>query len=613
MVYIVLTGKPGSPEGFPIIGPAFEVVPRLDLQISLRLATMWLTECSQKHTECNSTHSGRLPTRVLDLGKDNNGSIEVRLCETIPGQLDKYVALSYCWGKSGNITTTKKTLKGRRNGISWNLMPQSFRDAAEISRGLGIQYLWIDALCIIQDDASDWEHEAAIMAEVYENAFVTISIDSGFNPLEGIFITRDTSLISTIDTLSSSPSYRRKRSGAVEKLTLPDKGGKLQYTIHAREPIEHKDIILPRSYYDITYPLMTRAWALQERILSRRILHFTSAEMLWECKEKMFCECGSVAWFVNYATGSKTPKIDYEIAMKAIIDENKALNTSHSTTSPDFENMSPRTPRTTKEWTMLIGGYSNRQLTFESDKLPAISALARRFSLVHTLPLPRTYLAGLWLIDLPWLLCWRASGRRFEKRPDVYCGPTWSWVATKTPIIWDWRLYDAESKVHILRAVAEPQGRSNIFGQVKSASVTVCGCVQGAVVDFEVTHAAVLGLCNARGEEIFFVPDQNPDLALARTPQTSAQRVASSLQTGEDVFCLWVLHLLTGDEIYGLVLAIPSDESIRRSIPEYRPGKMPAVYERVGIITAMSQVYQKNEVSARSWFEGGQTQIITII
>lgn len=149
-------GQVRSTKGFPILGPVLEVAQYLDLELSSYSARRWLAECTGSHAQCNSADSNWLPTRVLDLG-EGNGPIEVRLYETVTGQLDKYIALSYCWGKCGNLVTTKATLKDRKEGIPWDSMPQTFRDAAEISRKLEIRYLWIDALCIIQDDASDWE------------------------------------------------------------------------------------------------------------------------------------------------------------------------------------------------------------------------------------------------------------------------------------------------------------------------------------------------------------------------------------------------------------------------------------------------------------------------
>ncbi|KAI0172692.1 HET-domain-containing protein [Hypoxylon sp. FL1284] len=562
-----------------------------------------------------------LPTRVLDIG-DGAAASQVRLHETAPGQCGEYVALSYCWGQVGNLKTTKETLKQRKSSIPWELMPRSFEEAIEITRGLEMRYLWIDSLCIIQDDASDWKRESARMAEVYENASLTISIDGALDPTSGILTPRRFDLVSTTDTIRATPVPTHCRSAAVEAFSITSRPENIAETVYAREPIHHEDITLPRSHYDITYPLLTRAWTLQERLLSQRILHATASELIWECKTTLFCECGTISRSLEYLDGG-SPKVNYDRAMLKIIEESKR-SLSSSARQQNGQQKTPQFPDTSRAWTLLIGDYSNRMLTYDSDKLPAVSALARRFSLVDELPAARCYLAGLWLEDLPWLLCWRVYGRRFEKRPDVYCGPSWSWVSLLTPVIWDMRVYEAQSVVEVVRATAVPEGAENPFGRITGAQAAVKGRLQKARVCFDVEHDAVLGLRNERGEKVFFVPDQSPlGPESNETPPESSpasflhgaamQRGAYSLHDGEEVFCLWVLHHLVGDDVYGLVLAAPVKESIMRSVPQAPPSSSANVFERVGVITAMSRRYQKNETPMPSWFSGAEVQTITII
>ncbi|KAI1779056.1 hypothetical protein F4818DRAFT_437855 [Hypoxylon cercidicola] len=333
-----------------------EVAADLDLKLCLTLSRQWLRECKLQHTQCMSKGPYTLPTRVLDIGD-----------ETAPSPCGEYVALSYCWGKIGNLTTAKDTLTHRRSGIPCEEMPRSFQEAVEITRGLEVRYLCIDALCIIQDDVSDWKR-----------------------------------------VCKNGRGYMRESI----------------YTIR------HEDIILPRSHYDITYPLMNRAWTLQERLLSRRIPHATIPELILECKNTLCCECGTIARGLEYIGGS-SPKISYDKVMCDIVEEGeRSLHTDIP--HQGEQQKKPQIPNTSRAWTLFVGDYSNRMLTYESDKLPAVSALAWRFSLTDELPTARLYLAGLLLEDLPWLLCWRAYGRRFEKRPDAYCGPSWSWVSTST-------------------------------------------------------------------------------------------------------------------------------------------------------------------------------------
>lgn len=621
---LLLTSLVGISDSLQIIGPANEVATDLDLKLCLTLTRQWLRDCKLQHAQCVSKGADTLPTRVLDIG-DRSDAAQIRLYESAPGQCDEYVALSYCWGKFGNLTTTKGNIADRKRGIPWEVMPKSFQDAIEITRGLGIGYLWIDALCIVQDDASDWEREAARMAEVYENATLTIATDAALDPTRGILTPRQIDLVSTIDSMNNAVAARRPyRRAAIETFSVVNKLGNVN-TVYAREPLSHEDIALPRSHHDITYPLMTRAWTLQERLLSRRTLHVTASELIWECKTTLYCECGTIAQVLEYLNDGSSPKIGFDKAMHDIIEEcQKSLNTD--TPHLNQQQKKPRIPITTRAWTMLIGEYSNRTLTFESDRLPAILALARRFSLTDELATPRTYLAGLWLEDLPWLLCWRTIGRRFEKRPDVYCGPSWSWVSVITPVIWYTQIYDAESRVDILQAATFPEGADNPFGRVKGARIVVKGQVQMAKVCLDVENDEILGLSNDRGERILFVPDQNPDAD--ETPNrhpsppspvslprgASLQRDAASLYHGEEVVCLWVLHRPAADDVYGLVLAAPVEESIMRSIPGSEPKQPTKTFERVGVITGKSRRYlNTHEVPASSWFAGAEVQTISII
>ncbi|KAI0424257.1 HET-domain-containing protein [Xylaria sp. FL1042] len=622
---------------FQIIGAASEVASDLDLSLCIRLTSKWLRDCELKHPQCTAQKSSTLPTRVLDVG-DSLAAVSIRLLETEPGQSDKYVALSYCWGKTGNITTTKSTLKERKKDIAWNILPKSFRDAIEVVRSLGIRYLWIDALCIIQDDVDDWESESAKMADVYENAFLTISTDAALDPTQGIFTTRQSDMVSTADTLGTGRA-RPARNVAIEQFPVTDKTGKT-CIVYAREPLNHSDIISPRSYYDVTYPLMSRAWTLQERLLSGRILHVTAAELIWECKTTLCCECGTISRESDYMAGNPSPKIAYDIAMQSIIEEgrNNLLNLG-SQASKQHEG--PQTPKTSREWILLIGGYSNRMLTYDTDKLPAISALARRFSLTDELPTPRTYLAGLWLEDFPWMLCWRVFQRRFEKRPGSYCAPTWSWASLSTPVIWDMQVFEARARVEVLGAGAAPVVQANVFGRVKGAYAVLRGPVQRAVLEVDVLHHAVLALRNTRGERIFFVPDLNPPennntgdvspepQSEADIPpesdspllQASLRRVTthSTLRDGGEVVCLWLLQGDTEDKVYALVLVPAPHDAIARCAHLTQStviGSLfnaAATFERVGLITAMSRVYQRNDVATSQWFAGTEVETVCIV
>lgn len=611
----------GTPVSYPIIGTAAHISPALELDRCLELCQGWITTCEEQHPNCMMTLSSsqRLPTRVLDLGNVDS-LVGVRLYEPPVGSTASYIALSYCWGSVGNLTTTSSTIAQRKAEIPWALLPELFRDAIRVTRGLGIRYLWIDSLCIIQDSTSDWEQEAGRMADIYENAFLTIAAESAKNPTHGILTPRHTEWVSTSDALFKPGKPLLRRRYSVFNLNLPDTHDNNDCTIYAREPLQHTDMIMPRSRHDITYTLLSRAWTLQERLLPRRILHFTAFELVWECKETLYCECGTIARDFAGLNGDYSPKVAYERALKR-----KSKEESHGSDDETVcgekqcKDQYPRWKESTKTWTRLIGGYSSRRLSYVTDKLPAISGLARRFH-GHESDgnHDNNYLAGIWRRDLAWLLCWRAFERRFEQRTVEYCAPTWSWASLTTPVIWDTAILDTVSKVDIIETVTVPQGL-DVFGRVSGGRISLRGFLQRATLDFQVDNATVSGLKNMTGGRIFFVPDQNLNIEKHDMfkeyphdpPSKALQRTVYSMSHGDPVACLWVLHNVGTGAVYGLVLASPDENSVKRSVPEPNAGY--AVFERVGLITAMSKSYQKDEIAASLWFTGSSEETITII
>lgn len=153
------------------------------------ISKAWLKHCDISHQSC-AIPSGEpaLPSRVIDVG---NGTTDPYLLCT-DGRRAKYSALSYCWGETDTLQATTKSLAQLQARISPQLLPTTLRDAIYATRQLGIQYLWIDALCIVQDDAEDWACEAVRMREIYANASVTLSANDACDSSEGLFRSRTT-------------------------------------------------------------------------------------------------------------------------------------------------------------------------------------------------------------------------------------------------------------------------------------------------------------------------------------------------------------------------------------------------------------------------------------
>ncbi|KAL6803195.1 heterokaryon incompatibility domain-containing protein [Trichoderma sp. SZMC 28013] len=226
----------------------------------------WMQTCSQEHDLCKGTLSKsfpneaedpQLPTRVLDVGPLNHESVS--LLET-NGQRGEFCALSYCWGPEGTQTliTTRDNINNHLNGIQFTSLPKTFQDAVIITRELGIRYLWIDSLCIVQGDKDDWMKESAKMTGVYQNAYLVIAASGAANPKQGCFSTK-----SRCPTTVQVPYYSAEGQTA----------GSLNLSMRVHD---HES--------PLWGPLAQRGWVLQEWLLARRILHYMPGGMLWKCK-----------------------------------------------------------------------------------------------------------------------------------------------------------------------------------------------------------------------------------------------------------------------------------------------------------------------------------------
>ncbi|KAJ4299158.1 hypothetical protein N0V90_004402 [Kalmusia sp. IMI 367209] len=139
---------------------------------SLQTVRSWLSICTSKHSQCGQGIPKRLPTRILDIS-----SSTIRLHDSQAGTA-RYACLSHCWGPGGGsklLKATRDTLQGLHVEIPWDRLPRTFQDAIVFARELGLSYIWIDSLCIVQDDPDDWQREAARMASIYQNAFLTLA------------------------------------------------------------------------------------------------------------------------------------------------------------------------------------------------------------------------------------------------------------------------------------------------------------------------------------------------------------------------------------------------------------------------------------------------------
>lgn len=334
----------------------------------------WVNRCDNDHKRCKP-EPAPLPARVLRVG-DQSPSSRISLWET-EGAIGSYTTLSYCWGKSNLLMATRATMDERKKGIDFDEMGKTFQDAVTITRALGIQNLWIDSLCICQDDKKDWEREASKMAEVYSNSYLTIAVANAKDGSVGCFSHRPPR-----EYISFAYSSSKRPSGKLYASLIPVERG-----------LSSLDTLGMRNE-----PLSSRAWTLQERILSPRSLFYCTDQMYFECKEEFKGEDGFY---------SKGRLIDIEGYLSL-------PNQSQEHIESHMRGL----------WDTLIQLNMGRKLTMSSDKLPAFSGLAKKFE--HTLK--DKYVAGLWQSTLLGDLLWDALGVRGPWPPKYYRAPSWSWA-----------------------------------------------------------------------------------------------------------------------------------------------------------------------------------------
>jgi hypothetical protein len=227
----------------------------------------WISDCLANHPNCRMQISGNkltdeqkpvlLPTRLIDVSSD---APRLRITH---GQRGRYAALSYCWGGTGEPDTllTKAKLQLFQNCIPLSSLRKTIKDAIFVARGLGIPYLWVDSLCIIQDDTEDWNAEAPQMGRLYEMAFVTIAALGADTADDGLFLSQE-------DSSSTHPSEswnlqipysNNKKVAELSTLTFWPR------TDRERNPYAEE---FERARW------RSRGWVVQERLLSRRIVYF---------------------------------------------------------------------------------------------------------------------------------------------------------------------------------------------------------------------------------------------------------------------------------------------------------------------------------------------------
>ncbi|KAK0622755.1 heterokaryon incompatibility protein-domain-containing protein [Immersiella caudata] len=357
-----------------------------------------LRVCIESHSTClASPEAAFLPARVLDLGPMGNSPI--RLFCTGRTFEAPYVTLSHCWGKPSASRPILKqdNLADMIRGIPYDRLTPVFQDAVTVTRHLGIRYLWIDALCIIQDSKLDWAEESVRMGDIYQHA--TLNVASACSP-------------------DGYTPFLRPRPAHDPEFNLPLPNGR---KIGLRHRYQDAKVISSH----LIQPLQSRAWCFQERVLSTRTVFFDDLQFLWECRAGHQPEKeGRLAKLTRYSESFRGANRSMEPYVKPNFHSapDPSPNICGSSLPSDEEE---RLEGIFQHWYQLLYEYCIRSLTYFDDSLPALSAIAKYYRRVTG----DTYLAGIWQKDIHRGLVWSCSLRHdgdVRRNPG---SPSWSWAS----------------------------------------------------------------------------------------------------------------------------------------------------------------------------------------
>lgn len=354
----------------------------------------WLRAC-KLHPGCPTQRKVRFPTRVIDVGSRVNSVPKLYITK---GAAGRYAALSYCWGGPQDGALTRDNLQRSLKAFDMESISQTIKEAIKVVRAVGLRYLWVDALCILQDSDDDKTREIANMDQVYSKALFTISAEMASSA-------RDSFLSAREPQLATCKIPLRFADGTFGSMFLngkPSRSGRL------------------------FQPLQNRAWAFQETLLAPRLLIYNSETLRW------WCRCREL----NLGA-SITPVVDPEYFILYTAKWFHAMCEGHSVNPPKAS------------WEQVVTRYSGRELSDPNDRLLALGAIAKilfesRATLFQAERKEFKYVAGLWNHQLSNQLLWFTDFNRLAlpepliscklPRPPIYRAPSWSWASIDGPI-----------------------------------------------------------------------------------------------------------------------------------------------------------------------------------
>ncbi|OTA58382.1 HET-domain-containing protein [Hypoxylon sp. EC38] len=467
---------------------------------SYELALECLQNCLRTHTKCPPAEPATtlLPDRVIDCSHPQ----KPKLVLTGGNQHGPYLALSYVWGGPQPMTTTGNVNEFVNKGLNMSQFPQTIRDAVTVTHNLGQRYLWIDALCILQDSPADKAVQLGSMCRIYRDAYLTLNAACASSTREGFL--------------------HRPRPEKIPDARIPyrcrDGGGGGAGSVYIARERDTDSGDASRSYWDELEPVAWRAWCLQERLLPPRMLIYASDTLKFACQTETVSIGGALC---EASTGMRLPNSVYK-PKGAVRDTSESESGSgpgcRLVVEEDEGDKEADRVACRQAWLAAIFMYTIRDLSVSSDKLPALGGVAEQFHLATG----DQYLAGLWRSTLVLDLLWQRGGSLYP-RPLGYRAPSWSWASTDGMVSAPYHESEVASagrflrQVDVLDCAVELASPHAPFGEVLGGVLRIRGGMKRVVVEESSSDSKDVMLENPDGNAVkvgvlrFDAMEERPD------------------------------------------------------------------------------------------------------
>ncbi|CAI6330946.1 unnamed protein product [Periconia digitata] len=361
----------------------------------LSWARYWYQECDKKagfrHHMCQpaAERSSFIPTRLIVVPRKHEKQLKIVKKGKIKKEHVKWCSLSYCWGESQDMQSTTKNFRWGERTICLRELPRTILDALLVAHSIEVEYIWIDSLCILQNDPMDVQKELASMAKVYQDAAVTLVAASASKVTEGFLNPRNFE-----KNWESAPIQLKCRYESKQ-------GSIMLHHLNKQAPDD---------------PIHSRGWTLQEMMVSPRLLIYGSSATTWSCNTERYHDCDLLY-----------PQSDdiRELSWGAV-----------------------RLDGWKNNWDVIVEQYSKRKLFLAKDRLKALAAIAETYRHGHEVKKQRMieldresgptktdvsppvkYAAGLWTDTLDEMLLWHYTEHTGNVRQGSYRAPSWSWAS----------------------------------------------------------------------------------------------------------------------------------------------------------------------------------------